>query len=461
MGEVWREDGWGRRSGLASERPTAASCLAVDDTCADLLAFLRDSPTPYHAVASGLGRLTAAGFKTLDEGASWKGLAPGRYAIERGGALVAFVLPPGPARSFRLLGAHTDSPNLRLKPKAEYARHGYHQVGVEVYGGALLNSWLDRDLGLAGRVVVRQGDELVTRLVRVERPIARIPQLAIHLDREVNEKGVVLNRQEHLPPVLGLTKSGDPDGVRSLCASELGVAADDIVSSDLMFHDLTPPTVAGLDGEFIFSGRLDNQAMCHASLSALIDAAPGLEDAGAPVPVAALFDHEEVGSQSATGAGTPLLPMLLERLVLASGGDRDDYHAAIARSLCLSTDMAHAVHPNYPERHEARHRPAINAGPVIKVNAQQRYATCARTAALFEHLCRRHGVPVQHFVTRTDLPCGSTIGPITATLLGIATVDVGNPMLSMHSAREMGGTADPALMIKAMSAFLGYRGALP
>ncbi|RYE86986.1 MAG: M18 family aminopeptidase, partial [Myxococcales bacterium] len=434
----------------------------MDDICSDLIAFLQSSPTPYHAVASGLERLEAAGFKRLDEASSWKELAPGRYAIVRGGALVAFVLPPGPARSFRLLGAHTDSPNLRLKPRPEYSRHGYHQVGVEVYGGVLLNSWLDRDLGLAGRVVVRQGEELTTRLLRIDRPIARIPQLAIHLDREVNDKGLVLNRQEHLPPVLGLTKLDAPDALRDLCARELGAAPGDLVSFDLMFHDLTPATAAGLDGEFLLSARLDNLAMCHASLRALIEAAPALESGDdAPVAVAALFDHEEIGSNSTAGAGAPLLPMLIERLVLATGGDRDDYHATLARSLCLSADMAHAVHPNYPDRHEARHRPAINAGPVIKVNAQQRYATCARTAALFEELCRRRGVPVQHFVTRTDLACGSTIGPITATLLGIATVDVGNPMLSMHSAREMAGTGDPALMVKAMGGFLEYRGGLP
>lgn len=425
----------------------------MDDTCADLLRFLQASPTPYHAVESALARLTEAGFVPLDEAASWKGLAPGRYAVVRGGAILAFVLPPGPVRAFRIAGAHTDSPNLRLKSRPEYAKVGYHQVGVEVYGGALLNSWLDRDLGLAGRITVRNGSSLETRLLRIERPIARIPQLAIHLDREVNDRGLVLHRQEHLPPVLGLTGADAPSGLRALCARELGVEVDTLLSFDLMFHDLTAPAVGGLSGEFLFSARLDNLAMCHASVQALVRMAGEVKE-GSPVPLIALFDHEEVGSNSATGAGAPLLPMLLERLVLATGGDREDYHGALARSFCVSADMAHAVHPNYPERHDARHRPSLNGGPVVKINAQQRYATCGRTASLFDELCRRRGIAVQYYVHRTDLPCGSTIGPITATLLGIPTVDVGNPMLSMHSAREMAGTADPARMTTAIEACL-------
>jgi len=420
----------------------------VDETCADLLRFLHESPTPYHAVESALRRLSAAGFSRLDEASSWRGLAPGRYAVVRGGSLLAFVLPPGSACGFRIAGAHTDSPNLRLKSRPEYARAGYHQVGVEVYGGVLLNSWLDRDLGLAGRVVVRQGEALEARLLRVDRPIARVPQLAIHLDRDVNDRGLVLHRQEHLPPVLGLTGEDAPSGLRALCARELGVDPDALLSFDLMLHDLTPPAVGGLSGEFLFSARLDN-----------LVAAEQVRE-GAPAPVIALFDHEEVGSNSATGAGAPLLPMLLERLVLATGGDRDDVHVALARSLCVSADMAHAVHPNYPERHDPRHRPALNAGPVIKINTQQRYATCGRTASLFDELCRRRGIKAQYYVHRTDLPCGSTIGPITATLLGIPTVDVGSPMLSMHSAREMAGTADPAQMTSALAAFLEYPGGL-
>lgn len=427
----------------------------MDATCDDLLKFLAASPTPYHAAQSALERLVAAGFSLLDETSSWQELAPGRYAICRGdSALFAFVIPEGRPSGFRIVGAHTDSPNLRLKPRPEYTRHGYVQLGVEVYGGALLNSWLDRDLGLSGRLVIRNDQRLETKLIRIDRPLLRVPQLAIHLDRDVNDRGLVLNRQEHLAPVFGLEGEEPSDSLLSLCAKEASVRRDDIVSSELMLHDVVPPTRAGASGEFIFSGRLDNLAMCHAAIQALLDAAErGAVDG--LIPLAALFDHEEVGSNSAYGAGAPILPTLIERIVLGRGGSRDDYHRVVAASLCISADMAHAVHPNYPERHEARHRPVLNGGPVIKINAQQRYATCARTSALFEALCKTAGVPVQHYAHRTDLACGSTIGPITSTLLGIRTVDVGNPMLSMHSIRELGGSQDPTFMTRALTEFYG------
>lgn len=425
---------------------------------ADLLQFIAASPTPYHAVDSAIQRLGQAGFLPLSETASWHDLQHGRYYLQRGDStLVAFVIPAHKrVRGFRIIGAHTDSPNLRLKPRPEYAREGYLQLGVEVYGGALLNSWLDRDLSLAGRVIVREaGGHLGRRLVRLSRPLCRVPQLAIHLDREVNEKGLLLNKQEHLAPVLGLAHPGAACGerLRDLCAAALGIDPGQVANLDLMLHDATPPALGGLDEELIFAPRLDNQAMCHAALCALIQAAPALHAEG-PVPLIVLFDHEEVGSGSAQGAGAPVLPAVLERILLGLGQGREDYHRAIAGSLCVSADMAHAVHPNYPDRHEARHKPVLNGGPVIKVNAQQRYATCARTAALFGELCQQEGVPVQHYAHRTDLPCGSTIGPITATLLGVRTVDVGNPMLSMHSARELGGARDPEMMARALGRFL-------
>ncbi len=429
------------------------------DALADLLEFIEASPTPYHCVASAITRLVAAGFSPLESSASWRELPAGRYFVKQGdSALVAFIVPgPRDVRGFRIVGAHTDSPNLRLKPNPEYTREGYLQLGVEVYGGALLNSWLDRDLALAGRAVVRgEGGKLTTRLVRFDKPLCRVAQLAIHLDREVNDKGLVLNRQEHLAPIVGLAPArGEGKGfVAGLCAAQLGVAVDAIVSTELMFHDVTAPARGGVDDELVFAPRLDNQAMCHAGIAALTAFAPHA-DAGALVPMIALFDHEEIGSASAYGAESPILPTILERVVLGVGGGRDDYHRALAGSLCVSADMAHAVHPNYVDRLEARHRVALNGGPVIKVNTQQRYATCARTAALFKEICRREDVPVQSYVHRTDLPCGSTIGPITSTLLGIRTVDVGNPMLSMHSARELAGARDPERMTRALTAFLG------
>jgi len=411
---------------------------------ADLLAFLRASPTPFHAVAEAQQRLTAAGFTPLDEVARWDRLPAGAYQVTTSGTnLIAFVLPEERTQ-FRIIGAHTDSPNLRLKPNPEYAAEGYAQLGVEVYGGALLNSWLDRDLGLAGRILVRHDDGTIgSRLVHLERPLLRVPQLAIHLDREVNDKGLILNRQDHLAPLLGLTSSGG--SLAAMVAEAARVEADRIVGTELMLFDLSPPTLGGQANEFIFSARLDNLAMCHAALTATIRA-----PRPSAISVVALFDHEEVGSASAAGAGSAVLPRILERLL----PDREAFHQACARSSCVSADMAHAVHPNYASRHEPRHKPQLNGGPVIKTNTQQRYATTATTAAMFARLCHDEGVPVQHYAHRTDLPCGSTIGPITSTLLGIATVDVGNPMLSMHSARELAGSRDPELMTRVLARYL-------
>jgi aspartyl aminopeptidase len=418
----------------------------------DLLAFLAASPTPYHAVDNAVAHLAPLGFRPLAEAEAWDALAPGRYyVVQEGSALVAFVVPDAPITGFRIIGAHTDSPNLRLKPKPEYTKEGYLQLGVEVYGGALLNSWLDRDLGLAGRAILKSdGSRFDARLVRLDHPRLRVPQLAIHLDRDVNDKGLLLNKQEHLAPVLGLKSSGEAD-VKALVAASLGVSPADILHLDLMLFDTLAPARGGAHDEFFFSARLDNLAMCHAAVQSLGRVA----EPGTLCPVIALFDHEEVGSASVTGAESNFLPRVLERLARRGGRTHDAHAQVLARSLCLSADMAHAVHPNYEARHEPRHKPLLNGGPVLKLNAQQRYATSARTATLVEELCRTLDVPLQHYVNRTDLPCGSTIGPITSTLLGVPTADVGNPMLSMHSCREMAGTDDPAMMERLMGGFFG------
>ena len=437
---------------------STSSTSSADPVLRDLLDFVQRSPTPYHAVESAIARLAAAGFTELDPRASWSVLGAGGHYVKQGdSALVAFVVPASrKARGFRIVGAHTDSPNLRLKPNAEYVKEGYAQLGVEVYGGALLSSWLDRDLSIAGRVVVKKpGGALETRLVRFDEPLCRVAQLAIHLDRDVNEKGLVLNRQEHLAPIFGLAgKEGARPSLAALVATELKTTAHAVTSMELMLYDVTPPAIGGPGKDVVFSARLDNLAMSHAGVEAIIKAKSQV-DHRELVPMVALFDHEEVGSGSAYGAEAPLLPTLLERIVDGTGGSRDDYHRAVAASLCVSADMAHAVHPNYADRSEARHKVALDGGPVIKVNSQQRYATCARTAALFAELCRREDVPFQQYVHRTDLPCGSTIGPITATRLGIRTVDVGNAMLSMHSIREMTGTRDQERMVRVMAAFFG------
>jgi aspartyl aminopeptidase len=358
---------------------------------------------------------------------------------------------------FRLIGAHTDSPNLRIKPRPDTGRAGYRQLGVEVYGGVLLNSWLDRDLGLSGRVAVRRGEAVSTmQLVRIDRPLLRIPQLAIHLDRGVNESGLILNPQQHLSPVWGLGPV-DEGGLRAVVAEELGVAPVDVLSWDLMLHDLTPASLLGRRAELLSSARLDNLLSSFAAVDALVRTTTSSAPT-AGVALICLFDHEEIGSETSTGAAGALLTAACERI--AAGADhsvaspRDRYLQALARSRCVSADGAHATHPNYAERHEPGHLIAMNQGPVIKINSNMRYATDASSSAWFKLVCERAGVPVQEFVVRSDMGCGSTIGPLTSARLGISTDDVGVAQLSMHSARELCGARDPELFTAALAEFL-------
>lgn len=422
------------------------------DAVADLLAFIDRSPTPYHAVAESVARLSAAGFREASESEPWD-LAPGdRRTVVRGeGSLFAFqVGSVSPAEGgFRIVGAHTDSPNLRLKPRADLTAHGYRQFAVEPYGAALLHTWMDRDLSLAGRVTLREAGALRTLLVDFARPLLRIPNLAIHLQRELRTEGLKLNAQTHLAPITGLEESPE---LSELLATELRaqglaeVAKDDLMAFDLMAYDLQPAAVSGARGEFVHAARIDNLASCHAAVTAVCVSGPS------PLPpftrAIVLTDHEEVGSRSAQGAAGTLLAEGLERVVAGfKGGEPQGLARALARSWLISVDMAHAVHPNYSDKHEPGHRPVIGRGPVIKRNANQSYATDAHTAGFFTGLCRNLGIEPQHFVSRSDLACGSTIGPITAARVGIRTVDVGNPMLSMHSCREMAGAADVQPMI--------------
>lgn len=411
-----------------------------------LLDYVDASPTPFHAVAEATRLLEAGGYTVLEESEAWQLEAGGRYAVTRNDStLIAFQVGSDPAAGFRLVGAHTDSPNLRLKPNAPYGKEGYRQLGVEVYGGVLLATWTDRDLSLAGRVTLR--DDPTPRLLRVDRPLCRVANIAIHLNREANDKGLGLNKQTHLPPLIGLEGEGeDPRWFEGFLAGELGVESEQILGYDLMLYDVVPSTVSGLAGEFIHAPRLDNLGSCHAGLEALLNT----QDAAAHTRGIALYDHEEVGSRSAEGAMGNFLESVLERVVLATGGDRETLHRAVAKSLLVSADMAHAVHPNYADKHEPRHMPKLNQGPVIKVNNQLRYATNADTASRFERFALEADVSVQKFVNRTDLACGSTIGPISASRLGMPTVDVGNPMLSMHSVREMAGAHDQRAMIKVL-----------
>jgi aspartyl aminopeptidase len=423
----------------------------------DLCAFLDASPSPFHAVRETSRRLREAGFVELREADEWT-LSPGdkRFVTRADASIVAFRVgarPPVDA-GFRIVGAHTDSPNLRLKPQPQAGKEGYLQLGVEIYGGVLLYTWLDRDLSVAGRLIVEEPDGTLARKVaQVSGAVCRVASLAIHLDREVNDKGLVLNRQQHMVPILGLGEGAV--GVERLFAAlaqSCGADPAKIRGFDLGLHDAAPATLGGQDDAFVFSGRLDNLASCHAALTALLRA-PASADA---TRVVALFDHEEIGSESAQGAAGPFLGDVLARVVEAtSPGARGGLARAIASSFSISADMAHAVHPNFADKHEGRHMPKIGRGPVVKSNVQQRYATDGLSAARFRGFAREAGVSVQDFVTRTDLACGSTIGPITASRLGLPTVDVGNPMLSMHSVRELCGSADVASMIAVLSRAFG------
>ncbi|HEY8431282.1 MAG TPA: M18 family aminopeptidase [Sandaracinaceae bacterium] len=422
------------------------------DPADDLLAYIAASPTPWHCVAETARRLEAAGYRALDERDRWALAAGDRVYVVRGGssilALEIGTVPPSEG-GFRLVGAHTDSPNLRVKPRGLTTAHGVHQLAVEPYGGVLLHTWLDRDLSIAGRVVLRTSRGIAPALVRIERPIARIPSLAIHLDRTVNEDGLRLNAQTHLAPLIALASAGELRLGELLAEAAGAGSADAVLGYDLCLYDTLPPARGGARGELIFAPRLDNQASCHAALSALLSAAPGAR----PTRGIVLYDHEECGSTSAQGATSPFLGDVLERVARARDDASDAYARALARSFLISADMAHGVHPNYADKHEPGHRPMLGAGPVLKSNSNQRYATDGEGWARFANWCARADVVPQHFVTRSDLACGSTIGPLSAARLGVRTVDVGNPMLSMHSCREMAAAADVAPMIAVMRAF--------
>jgi aspartyl aminopeptidase len=423
------------------------------DAARRLLTFIDASPSPFHACATAADMLDRSGFVELTETDAWPAGPGGRF-IRRGGSLVAWSVDGAhtAAGGFRIIGAHTDSPNLRVKPHADTGQVGYRQLAVEVYGGALLNSWLDRDLGLSGRVAVRSATGPTEQLVRIDRPLLRVPQLAIHLDRDIGDRGLLLNAQQHLSPVWGL---GDPSdgGFTALLAAELDVEQSDVLGWDVMTHDLTPGTLAGAADELLSAPRLDNLCSSWAAIEALL-ATAGTADASGPIPLVVLFDHEEIGSGSERGAASTLLPAVVERIVAGLGGGREELLRALAGSWCCSADMAHATHPNYVDRHEPNHRIRLNGGPVLKVNSNLRYATDSLGAATFVLACEQAGVPYQRYAHRSDLPCGSTIGPITAARLGIPTFDIGAPQLAMHSARELGGSADPGLYSAAMAAFL-------
>jgi aspartyl aminopeptidase len=429
----------------------------------DLMSFLAASPSPYHAVANTAERLEKAGFRQVAETDAWDaetsaGSATGsggKYVL-RGGAIVAWYVPEGaePHTPFRIVGAHTDSPNLRVKPEPDLGGHGWRQVAVEIYGGPLLNSWLDRDLGLAGRLTLRDG---TSRLVNIDRPLLRVPQLAIHLDRAVNTDGLKLDKQRHLQPIWGMSDDVREGDLIAFLEQESGLTPGEVTGWDLMVHSIEPPAYLGRDRELVAGPRMDNLLSVHAAAAALasVAASSAAGDGALPyIPVLAAFDHEENGSQSDTGADGPLLGSVLERSVFARGGSYEDRARAFAGTVCLSSDTGHAVHPNYAERHDPTHHPRVNGGPILKVNVNNRYATDGSGRAVWAAACERAGVPFQNFVSNNSMPCGTTIGPITAARHGIKTVDIGVAILSMHSARELCGADDPHLLANALVAFL-------
>ena len=416
------------------------------DAARAMCAFIDASPTPFHAVANLAARLEDAGYTAFDEKDLWEVSAGTTgYVVRDGGSIVAFRVGSAPIAEggFRIAGAHTDSPTYRIRPNPDVERHGYAQVAVEVYGGPLHYTWLDRDLTVAGRVVDADG---ASHLVHLPGAPLRIPSLAIHLQRDLSDKGLKLNPQHHLLPVW--SAAADDASIIDLVADH--VDADDLVAWDLVVADTQPSALGGRDEAFVLAPRQDNLVSCHAAVDALLAAEPA-----AATQVVVCNDHEEVGSGSAEGARGSMLADVLTRLVAASGDvDPQSVPRAIASSILVSADSAHAVHPNFADKHDSGHRPRLGGGPVLKVHASQAYATDAGTAGWFMARCCEADVPVQTFTNRADSPSGSTIGPLTATRLGIPTVDIGNPLLSMHSVREQSAVADLPFLVAALARHL-------
>ena len=418
----------------------------------DLLDFIDASPSPWHAVNTVEQRLLAQGFNRLEESQAWQLNAGQSYFVTRGGAsIIAFTIGKQALTDsgFRIVGAHTDSPGLRLKPQAAFGSDGLVRIGVEVYGGPILATFTDRDLSIAGRVTVRTDNGHDIRLLKFDSALMRLPNLAIHMNREVNDKGLVLNKQTQLPLLFAESEVGIEADKQFLgyIAQALSVKVEDILTFELNVFDTQKGSFWGANQEFIADSQLDNLASCHAALTALLTAkSPNA------TTVCALFDHEEVGSESATGASGSFLADIVNRIAISSGLNTEDRLRALAQSFFISADMAHAYHPNHAGAYEPCHHVLVNKGPVIKTNANQRYSSNADTAARFITLCERAGVPYQQYAHRTDLGCGSTIGPIIASNLGIASVDVGSPMWAMHSIRESAGVLDHSFMAATLEA---------
>jgi aspartyl aminopeptidase len=425
-----------------------------DSFNADLMAFLDASPTPFHAVLSMKKMLGNAGFSELSEAGEWMLKAGDKHFVTRNGSsIIAFVVGRDDLgnNGIRLVGAHTDSPCLMVKPQPDISKQGYFQLGVEVYGGALLNPWFDRDLSIAGRVVYRNSkNQLKQKLVDFKTAVATIPSLAIHLDRNANTDHSI-NAQTDIVPILMMEKEASvgagesSQAFRRLLRERFLNEDDTVLDYELCLYDTQSAAVIGLNSEFIASARLDNLLSCFVAAQAMISSS------GAHTCLMVCNDHEEVGSVSAIGADGPFLENIIDRL--SGGGSTSLVSRIINKSLMMSCDNAHATHPNFSNNHDGGHLPKLNGGPVVKVNVKQRYATTSLTSSIFRQLCDELEIPVQTFVSRNDLGCGSTIGPIAAARLGVPTLDVGIPQLAMHSCREITGADDPLRLSRVLLEF--------
>lgn len=418
----------------------------------DLMSLLDLSPTAWHAVAAVNNRLQQSEFIELSEQKTWN-IQPGqRYVVTRNGSsLCAFVTPKRRPKRIRLLASHTDSPSLKLKPRSEIRKQHAILLGVEVYGAPLLSSWLNRDLGIAGQVIYtdRQG-QIRESIVRLEQHPVTIPQLAIHLDREVNEKGLQLNKQEHLNVLACLESSfKHPSFIEALLREEIDF--EQLIGHDLLLFPLEKARLLGYQHSLLSAYRIDSLASVHAALTALLRHPDPLEE---DMKMVIFWDNEEIGSHTAQGAESPFFTQIIERIVESFEGTREDYFCLINRSTCISIDLAHALHPNYADKHDAQHQPILGQGIVLKTNAQQRYATSARSSLPVQMMANHQQLPLQRFVSRNDIPCGTTIGPLQACLTGMPTADIGCGQLSMHSCRELMSCQDHLDMCQLLGGLL-------
>lgn len=424
--------------------------MVVKSKVEELLQFLDSSPTPWHAVENITNILKNKGFQLLEEKKQWKVVPGGKYVVVRGGSLIAFVTPKKSPQTLKIVGSHTDSPGFKLKPNAVYSKENMTMLGLEIYGGPLLTSWLNRDLGIAGRIIYKdKKGQTQEALVNIADSPVTIPQLAIHLDKNVNDAGPILNKQDHIAALAALeVKKGKLNFLEQLLKEQISFKS--LLAHDLFLYPLEKGAFIGPDKQMIASYRLDNLQSAHASLEGFLHNEKIPQEA---IHMVAFWDHEEVGSTSSRGAHSPFFLQILERICVSLNMAREEFLRLLPHSLCLSLDVAHALHPNYVEKHEPRHYTQMGQGVVIKYNAQQRYASDASTAAIVIDLCEKLKVPFQSFVSKSDISSGTTIGPVHASATGIPTVDIGSPLLSMHSCREIISSLDHLNLCKLMGGF--------